>query len=145
MPSVRSTGRLSRTTRAVPAPRRPGWARSADTPGSSTSRAAATPHATRWTQYPPSVPTAVIAAAPTNGPTNEPIRLTPPSVDSALARSSYGTASVTYVCRATPHTAPAKPIPATPAASTHTRVARTQVSSAGAISPAAHSIARRSP
>ena len=60
-------------------------------------RAASSPDSTSApmpVQYAPPMPMAWISAAATNGPTNRPIRITPPSVESARARKRNGTASV---------------------------------------------------
>ncbi|BBE23814.1 hypothetical protein MN0502_26970 [Arthrobacter sp. MN05-02] len=68
-------------------------------PGASSSgtrqlRAAAARLATPPTQYAPSSPRAPMARAAAKGPTKTPMRVTPPSVESARARKYGGTASV---------------------------------------------------
>src|SRR5690625_3730027 len=58
----------------------------------------------------PWIPRNDCAAAPTNGPTNEPMRSMPPSSDMARARCDTGTATARYDCRARLKPAPAIPI-----------------------------------
>ena len=148
-PSVTNTGRCSRSTARVPAcfsPGRPASAKSAPGgDGTAYITASASTAAARYTQYTLAVPHRVSAAAPRNGPANNPIRCVPPKVDSARARSPYGTASVTYVCRASPHADLAIPVNATDTPSSHSDPATTQPTSATASTSVDSIIVRRSP
>ena len=95
------------------------------------------------------MPANCITAAPMKGPMKMPIRFTPPSVDSARARRTTGTASVRYFCRARLKTLAAIPTTSIAAASSQSPPGssgdRAAAARATALAAAAPTMAQRSP
>src|SRR5690606_33220692 len=83
--------------------------------------------------------------APRKGPTNMPMRCTPPSVDMARARRCSGATSIRKVWRASMNTARASPTMKTASPNSQTLFATMQSSSASSAKTEAPIIARRSP